>query len=176
RVASLYEVNLNTAALVLASMDYIPGRMEVIQKEPFKVVVDYAHTPDSLEAVYKSLKPESGRLICILGAAGGGRDKWKRQEFGAIAERYCDEIFLTNEDPYEEDPEEILNQVQKGIQTDSKLHRILDRKEAISAALGAARTGDTVVITGKGSETTMAVQGGKKIPWSDKEAVLTLLG
>ncbi|HZZ99246.1 MAG TPA: UDP-N-acetylmuramoyl-L-alanyl-D-glutamate--2,6-diaminopimelate ligase [Candidatus Paceibacterota bacterium] len=173
---SLYGVSIQQAAKALESVNSIPGRMQFIQTEPFRVVVDYAHTPDSLEAVYKALKQEGHRLICVLGAAGGGRDKWKRPEFGAIAEKYCDEIFLTDEDPYEEDPNAILDQVQSGIHSENtKTKRILDRREAIRAALGAARPGDTVVITGKGSEISMAVAGGKKIPWSDSEIVKGIL-
>src|SRR3989344_2393028 len=140
----------------------------------------------SLEAVYSTLKKkrpdltnEVGprpKLICVLGAAGGGRDKWKRPEFGALAEKYCDEIFLTDEDPYDENPTAILDQVQSGILSQTlPIHRILDRKEAISQAIGTAQVGDTVVITGKGSEISMAVANGKKIPWSDKEIVKEFL-
>ena len=176
-VATIYGVGPAVISKALGSIDSIPGRLEFIQKEPFSVVVDYAHTPDSLEAVYKTLKPERGKLICVLGAAGGGRDKWKRPEFGAIAEKYCDEIFLTDEDPFEEDPEAILDQVQKGIASEhANVHRILDRKQAIGAGLAAACPGDTVVITGKGSEVSMAIAGNKKIPWSDKNIVRQLLG
>jgi len=99
--------------------------------------------------------------------------------FGEIASRYCDEIFLTNEDPYEEDPEEILREIEKGIKDSkykiSKVHKILDRREAIKAALAEAKKDDTVIITGKGSETTMALAGGRKIPWSEKKVVEELL-
>ena len=149
--------------------------MEFIQKEPFGVVVDYAHTPDSLEAVYETLKKDSHKLICVWGAAGGGRDKWKRPEFGRIAGEHCDEIILTDEDPYEEDPQKIIKEVVSGIKQSRPVTKILDRKEAIKTALSKAGKGDIVVITGKGSETSMAVVGGKKIPWSDKEIVRELL-
>src|SRR3989338_505121 len=185
-VGTLYEVEPAVIKNSLEKIESIPGRFEFIQKEPFNVVVDYAHTPDSLEAVYSTLKKkrpdltnEVGprpKLICVLGAAGGGRDKWKRPEFGALAEKYCDEIFLTDEDPYDENPTAILDQVQSGILSQSlPIHRILDRKEAIGQAIGAAQVGDTVVITGKGSEISMAVANGKKIPWSDKEIVKEFL-
>jgi UDP-N-acetylmuramoyl-L-alanyl-D-glutamate--2,6-diaminopimelate ligase len=136
------------------------------------VVVDYAHTPDSLEIVYKTLREPGHALICVLGAAGGGRDKWKRPEFGAIAEKWCNGIFLTDEDPYDENPTAILDQVQTGILSpNTAVHRVLDRKEAIGKAIASARPGDTVIITGKGSEVSMAVAGGKKVPWSDAEIV-----
>lgn len=196
-VAQNYGVGLDVIKRALSKVSSISGRMEFIDAEfkslkfkglrslKFKVVVDYAHTPDSLEMVYKTLKQEAGimnhggRLICVLGAAGGGRDKWKRPEFGRIAAKYCDEIILTNEDPYDENPEEILEQIFSGISQVSslkfKVSRILDRKEAVKKALTLAEEGDTVVITGKGSETSMAVAGGKKIPWSDKEVILKIL-
>ncbi len=180
-VVAMYGVDLPKTKPILESITNIPGRMEFIQKEPFKVVVDYAHTPDSLEAVYKTLKTDSGRLICVLGAAGGGRDKWKRSEFGKIAGKYCDEIILTDEDPFEEDPEKIIEEIKKGVvksETVSETRRLeitLDRREAIKSALTKAGVGDTVVVTGKGSETSMAVAGGRKIPWSDKQIVRELL-
>src|SRR3989344_1078370 len=159
--------------------------MDFIDKgQPFKVVIDYAHTPDSLETVYKTLGQTrtagvGRKLICVLGAAGGGRDKWKRPEFGRIAQQYCDEIILTNEDPYNEAPEEIINQVYSGIsQTQNpkpKTQKTLDRKDAIEKALRSAQGGDIVIITGKGSENSMAIGGDKKIPWSDKKQVESIL-
>ena len=97
--------------------------MELVIKEPFKVFVDYAHTPDSLEKVYQTLKDskfnlptgkaglpagkagtQDSNLICVLGSCGGGRDKWRRPELGEIAAQYCNKIILTNEDPYDENP------------------------------------------------------------------------
>lgn len=157
----------------------VSGRMEVVVKEPFTVIVDYAHTPDALEKVYKTikegykLKAKSYKLICVLGAAGGGRDKWKRPEMGRIAARYCDEVILTNEDPYEEDPGYILDQIESGLSGIHNYYRILDRKEAIKKALQDARHGDTVIITGKGAEPWMMTKGGK-IPWDDREIVRSL--
>ncbi len=174
-VAAMYEIDLPKTKPVLESIKNIPGRMEFIQKEPFGVVVDYAHTPDSLEAVYKTLKKDSQKLICVLGAAGGGRDKWKRSEFGRIASEYCDEIILTNEDPYEEDPKEIIDEIASGIKLGRHFLKILDRREAIKIALNKAVQGDVVVITGKGSETSMAISGGVKIPWSERDVVLEFL-
>ncbi len=176
-VADAYGIPATKASEALAGVREVAGRMQWLQSQPFGVVVDYAHTPDSLEAVYKVLKPQAKRLICILGAAGGGRDTLKRSKFGALAERYCDRIYLTNEDPYDEDPERIIEDVAGGISGpgQKKMERVLDRKEAIAAALTDAQEGDIVVITGKGSETSMALAGGKKIPWSDKEVVLEIL-
>jgi UDP-N-acetylmuramoyl-L-alanyl-D-glutamate--2,6-diaminopimelate ligase len=179
-VAYAYNFDMDKAVASLNSIESVPGRMEVVDAEfkglKFKVVVDYAHTPDSLEAVYKNLKPRAKKLICVFGAAGGGRDKWKRPEFGKIAAEYCDRIILTNEDPFDEKPEEILNHIEKGILALGMPHeKILDRREAIKKALTSAESGDVVVITGKGSETSIAVSGGKKIPWSDRAVVEELL-
>lgn len=179
-VAYAYNFDMDKAVASLNSIESVPGRMEVVDAEfkglKFKVVVDYAHTPDSLEAVYKNLKPRAKKLICVFGAAGGGRDKWKRPEFGKIAAEYCDRIILTNEDPFDEKPEEILNHIEKGILARGMPHeKILDRREAIKKALTSAESGDVVVITGKGSETSIAVSGGKKIPWSDRAVVEELL-
>lgn len=182
-VAENYRIPTEVIREAIKTITAVEGRMEYIEAgQPFKVVVDYAHTPDSLAMVYDALRGElarGGRLICILGAAGGGRDKWKRPEFGRIAGHYGDEIILTNEDPYDENPEEILDQISSGFPKvpsfKFQVLRILDRREAIKRALTIARSGDIVVITGKGSETTMALAGGQKIPWSDKETVLELL-
>ncbi len=175
-VAYAYDLDMDKAVASVNSIESVPGRMEVIRSgKGFDVIVDYAHTPDSLEAVYKNLRPRTKKLICVLGAAGGGRDKWKRPEFGKIAAEYCDRIILTNEDPFDENPEEILSQIEKGMSAGVKYEKILDRKEAINQALTMADGGDIVVITGKGSETSIAVAGGKKIPWSEREVVEGLL-
>ncbi|MEX1063807.1 MAG: UDP-N-acetylmuramoyl-L-alanyl-D-glutamate--2,6-diaminopimelate ligase [Candidatus Paceibacterota bacterium] len=172
-VAYAYNLNMDEAVASLNAIESIPGRMEVFEsKKDFKVIVDYAHTPDSLEAVYKNLKPDAKKLICVLGAAGGGRDKWKRPEFGKIASNYCDNIILTNEDPFDEDPNEILDQVESGVADSAKHERIVDRDEAIKKAISKAEAGDIVIITGKGSETSIALRGGQKKEWSDKNEVL----
>jgi len=150
----------------------VPGRMEVVIKEPFPVIVDYAHTPDALEKVYKTVRG-SHKLVCVLGAAGGGRDKWKRPQMGKIAAHYCDEIILTNEDPYDEDPGRILSEIKSGISPSVlKLYEILDRREAIKKALQVARRGDTVIITGKGAEPWLMTKEGR-VSWDDREIVRT---
>jgi len=167
----------------LEKFEDVPGRLEFIQREPFAVIVDYAHTPDALRKVYETLRNGACRLICIFGSAGGGRDKWKRPEMGKIATEYCDEIILTNEDPYDENPLTIIKDIESGFsqiqnskpetlnepQTKNyKLRTILDRREAIREALKSARVGDTIIITGKGCEPWMMMANGKKIPWDDR--------
>jgi UDP-N-acetylmuramoyl-L-alanyl-D-glutamate--2,6-diaminopimelate ligase len=163
-VAKVYGIDLETCKSALEKVKVIPGRMEVIAESPIKVVVDYAHTPEQLEAAYKIFKDK--KLICVLGSCGGGRDKWKRPVLGEIAGKYCKEIIVTNEDPYDEDPMEIINAVAKT--AGNRVKKVLDRKMAINKAIKMANAGDVVIITGKGSEPWMCVKNGKKIPWSDK--------
>jgi len=167
-------IELETCKSALEKIEKIPGRMEKVISEPFQVFVDYAFTPNALCKVYETLQnPKSqiqnSKLICVLGACGGGRDKWKRPVLGKIAKSYCDEIILTNEDPYDEDPMQIINEVAEG--AGNKAKKILDRREAIREALKIAKAGDIVVITGKGCESWICVAGGKKIAWDDRKVV-----
>jgi len=164
------KIDLDLIIKSLENIHGVSGRMEVISKEPL-VFVDFAHTPDALEAIHKAIKPlKKGNIICVLGSCGGGRDKWKRPEMGKISDQNCGRIILTNEDPYDEDPESILDQIEKGIAS-KKAERILDRKEAIKRALQIAQNEDIVLITGKGSEPLMCLAKGQKIPWDDREIV-----
>ncbi len=145
----------------------IPGRVEKIEAgQDFQVIVDYAHTPDSLEKLYQVF--QSSRNICILGGTGGGRDNWKRKEMGHIADTYCDEIILTDEDPYDEDPNKIVADVALGIKT-QRPTIIMDRRLAIREAVKRAKTGDAILITGKGTDPYIMSRGGSKIPWSDAD-------
>ncbi|MDP3955815.1 MAG: Mur ligase family protein [bacterium] len=143
------------------------GRMEYVHRKnkqhPFSVLVDYAHTPDSLSQVYESVQ---GKKICVLGATGGGRDMWKRPEFGKIAQAYCDAIFLTNEDPYDENPEQIIDEIAAGITGDA-YNKILNRRDAIHKALSVAPTDSTVIITGKGTDPYIMGAYGNKEEWDD---------
>jgi UDP-N-acetylmuramoyl-L-alanyl-D-glutamate--2,6-diaminopimelate ligase len=164
-------ISLDVCKKALMKAKGVPGRMEEVISEPFKVIVDYAVTPDALEQLYQTIKElySPSRIIAVFGACGGGRDKWKRPAFGKIAAKYCQEIIVTNEDPYDEDPMEIINQVAAG--TEGKARKILDRREAIREALRLASPGDVVVITGKGCEPWIITSKGK-IPWSDKNVIL----
>lgn len=162
----------------IAEVKEIPGRMQIIQQTPFRVVVDYAHTPDSLERVYESLGGKKdadmeSRLICVLGATGGGRDAWKRPEFGKIAASFCRDIAITDEDPFDEDAIKIMEAVAIGARESAahKMKIIPDRRDAIRHAISMAREGDTVIITGKGSETFIRVAHGERISWSDTDVV-----
>jgi len=164
-------VDLEICKKALSRVGGISGRMEIVIREPFEVIVDYAHTPDALRKVYSSFSQGSAR-ICVLGACGGGRDKWKRLQFGEIAAEFCSSIILTNEDPYDEDPGEIIDQIELGVKKQGKnVIKILDRREAIKKALELAENENVVIITGKGSEPWMCVKGGRKIPWDDRKIV-----
>lgn len=175
-------VSLEVIKKACASFPGVPGRMEVVVKEPFTVIVDYGHTPDALEKVYKTiqetyqLKAKSRKLLCVFGSTGGGRDRWKRPEMGKVAAEFCDHIILTNDDPYDENPEAIIDEIEQGILS-SKNHeleaisslKIVDRRKAIQAAIERARPGDAVIITGKGAEPWLMGPNGTKIPWDDRK-------
>lgn len=162
----------------LAVVGNIPGRLEKIEEgQDFEVVVDYAHSPESLEKVYGVLRPHvRGRMIAILGGTGD-RDKTYRARGGHLAEKFADIVIVTNEDPYSEKVEDIIDQVMSGIRhkkLGENLFRISDRKEAMKKAFELARKDDLVVITGKGCEQFM-IFGDKKIPWDDREVARELL-
>lgn len=166
-------ISLQVCAQALNDLPTIPGRGEVVINEPFKVVVDYAFTPNALEQVYKTLKSANGKMIAVLGSCGGGRDRWKRPVLGKLADKYCDIVIITNEDPYNEDPQKIIDMVASGVKSKTP-NKILDRREAIKFALSQAQPNDVVIITGKGSEPSI-IEKGKRIPWSDKGVVLKIL-
>lgn len=174
KLARSLGIDAKIAARALEKMRIIPGRVEKVERgQDFLVIVDYAHTPDSLKALYEAYRPvrqTSGsismrKLICILGNTGGGRDRWKRAEMGRIADEACDAVILTNEDPYDEDPGEIVAEMARGMKRQSRI--IMDRREAIREAFRMARAGDAVLISGKGTDPYIMGAGGKKMEWSD---------
>ncbi len=147
----------------------IRGRAERVEVgQDFVAVVDYAHTPDSLEKLYATFVGKY--RICVLGNTGGGRDTWKRPVMAGIAEKYCDEIILTNEDPYDEDPERILREMSAGMKNKQPTI-ILNRRTAIRTALSRASKGDAVLITGKGTDPFIMGPNGSKEPWDDATVV-----
>jgi UDP-N-acetylmuramoyl-L-alanyl-D-glutamate--2,6-diaminopimelate ligase len=162
----------------LESINFVRGRMEKIDcGQNFDVVVDYAHTPDSLRAVYQTYN--SCKKICVLGNTGGGRDTWKRPEMGKIADEYCDQIILTDEDPYDEDPMKIVGDIKKGIKK-KPVEIIMDRRRAINKAIQNAlitkqTSGDkykvAVLITGKGTDPYIMGPNGTKQEWDDATVV-----
>ncbi|MFA6969745.1 MAG: UDP-N-acetylmuramyl-tripeptide synthetase, partial [Candidatus Paceibacterota bacterium] len=147
KAAESLGVPLPTCAKALREISHISGRVERIEAgQNFIAVVDYAHTPDSLKALYSAFP--SHKKICVLGNTGGGRDTWKRPEMGRIADETCEKVILTNEDPYDEDPRAIVEAMALGMARTPEI--IMDRREAIRAALAAAKEGDEVLISGKG--------------------------
>lgn len=170
-IALFENIDLSVCQTALNKAEGVPGRMEEVISEPFKVIVDYAFTPNALNKVYSTIKDnfKPNSMICVLGSCGGGRDKWKRPILGEIAEKFCDQIIITNEDPYDEDPMEIINQVFEG--TKGKALKILKRREAIKKALNLAKEDDTIIITGKGCEPSICFAKGKQIPWDDRKVV-----
>ncbi|MDQ3728148.1 MAG: UDP-N-acetylmuramoyl-L-alanyl-D-glutamate--2,6-diaminopimelate ligase [Actinomycetota bacterium] len=159
------------AAQALADVGGVPGRMEPIDAgQPFAVLVDYAHTPDSLDNVLRAarrLTPEPGRVICVFGC-GGDRDRDKRPIMGAIAARLADVGVVTSDNPRSEEPASIVAEIRAGMERDDVVVEV-DRRAAIRLALELASAGDTVVIAGKGHEHGQEFKGGRKIPFDDRE-------
>lgn len=159
------DIDLKICKKGIEKVEAIPGRMQKIIEEPFSVFIDYAFTPNALEKVYKYLNP----TIAVLGACGGGRDRWKRPVLGEIANKYAQHVIITNEDPYDEDPQKIIDEVGKNVQNCIK---IFDRRKAINKALSLAKKGDIIIITGKGSETCIMWKNGKREDWNEKQVIL----
>lgn len=165
----------------IAALKSVEGRMTSLDEgQDFAVVVDFAHTPDSFEKLFKDLRlVVKGKLIVMFGSAGGQRDKLKRPVQGELAGKYADEVVLTEEDDRDTPGMEILNQIAEGAKkagkvTDKDLFLVLDRSEAIKFTLGRAHTGDTVLLLGKGHEKTIERADGEH-PWNEVEAAKKVL-
>jgi UDP-N-acetylmuramoyl-L-alanyl-D-glutamate--2,6-diaminopimelate ligase len=162
----------------LEKVKTLAGKLELVRAgQNFTAIVDYSFEPKALEGLYKTVKLiPYNKIIHLLGSAGGGRDKSRRPILGRIAAENADYIVITNEDPYDEDPAAIINQVASGAEMAGKelnknLFKILDRREAIKKALELAKAGDLVLFTGKGAEQAICVAEEKKIPWDEREEV-----
>jgi UDP-N-acetylmuramoyl-L-alanyl-D-glutamate--2,6-diaminopimelate ligase len=173
--------------LAVEKLKEIPGRAQSVKNDlGFDIVVDYAHTPDSLRALYETFPNK--RRVCVLGNTGGGRDTWKRPAMGKVAEDFCDKIILTNEDPYDENPRKIVEEMAAAIRPE-KLTIEMDRRKAISLAIKKAKemlgalnppagglgsrnqNKVAVLISGKGTDPYIMEANGKKTPWDDKRVV-----
>jgi UDP-N-acetylmuramoyl-L-alanyl-D-glutamate--2,6-diaminopimelate ligase len=153
----------------------IPGRFEVVVNEPFKVVIDYAHTPDALEKLLisvRKLKPK--RVITVFGA-GGNRDRAKRPLMGEVVSKYSDVVIITSDNPRWEEPLEIIKHILEGVDKTKTVYVEEERKKAIELALNIARRGDIVVIAGKGHEDYQEIKG-VRYPFNDREVVVSLIG
>ncbi len=183
-VAKTLGISWNVITKVVSLFQNVPGRCEFIreaEKRGFQVIVDYAFEPKAIAALYHVvdlLQPK--RIIHIFGSTGGGRDVERRFTVGSFVAQRADVCIVTDEDPYDDDPVSIMNDVASAVRKEGKkdgegLFVVLDRKEAVRTALQLARSGDLVLLTGKGSEQKMCVAGGKMIPWDDRTVVREVL-
>lgn len=172
-VAVALQINLPIIKRALEKAAPVPGRLEPIREgQKYSVIVDYAHAPDSLEKMLAMFRPLTSKRLMVVFGATGDRDRTKRVIMGEIVHRYADWIVLTDDDPYTEDPLQIMGEVKKGIprKEGENFWIIPDRREAIRVALAVAREGDTVIVTGKGCEPYQVV-GERKIPSDDRQIV-----
>jgi UDP-N-acetylmuramoyl-L-alanyl-D-glutamate--2,6-diaminopimelate ligase len=166
--------SLAEVAQLLNTLPQVPGRLEKIHAGDFTVLRDYAHTPDALERVLQTLRPvTTGRLIVLFGA-GGDRDKGKRPEMGEIAQRLADVAIVTSDNPRNENPESIIDEITAGMRS-GEFVRAVNRREAIAIALEMARPNDVVVLAGKGHETYQII-GSQKHEFDERVIVRDLLG
>lgn len=168
--------DLTRACRALSSFPGVPGRMEEVHLPgaPFRTFVDYAHEPASLHAAYAAVRLlNPARVLTLVGAQGGGRDRSKRAIMGALAAEHADVVVVANEDPYDEDPQRIIDDVVGGAQrvAPGRVRGITDRRQALRWILQHAQPNDVLLITGKGGEEVMAVAGGTLIPWDDRQVV-----
>ncbi|MDP2945884.1 MAG: UDP-N-acetylmuramoyl-L-alanyl-D-glutamate--2,6-diaminopimelate ligase [bacterium] len=185
-IGLLAGISFNKIQEGLKNLKIIPGRMEKIDEgQNFLVFVDYAHEKESMTAVLDTAKDlvsnegglsaQAGRIIVLLGAQGGGRDKAKRPALGEISAKKADFVVISNDDPYEDDPKEICEDIAVAAEKFGKIRNknlfvIEDRREGIRKALSLANKNDVVLITGKGAEQSMIV-GDKHLPWDDRIVV-----
>lgn len=167
-------LSLATIAARLTAAPQVPGRMEQLVASPAVVLRDYAHTPDALERALAALRPLTpGRLLVVFGC-GGDRDRGKRPVMGRIAATLSDLAIVTSDNPRTEDPDLIIDEVEQGMGS-APHQRFADRRQAIAAAITAARPGDTVLLAGKGHETYQVI-GTEKVPFDEREIVQGLVG
>ena len=179
-------IDLETIKKALKQSKVVPGRLEYINEgQNFKVMVDYAHSSDSLKALYQTILPfAQGKIITLFGACGD-RDKNQRPIMGEIISQYSDYVIVTNDDPYTENPEKIAQQLLSGVlKQESKdiigkrmgynVWKILDREKAIERAISSAQENDLVLILGKGAEQWQVFKN-KKIPWDDRKVVRKII-
>ncbi len=164
-------LNLDGIIAALPQFTGVPGRMEQVNISPqqdISVIVDYAHTPDSLENLLKAARPFiPGKMICVFGC-GGDRDRTKRPQMGGIAARLADVVYVTSDNPRTEEPQRILEDILAGIPDNVQPMVLVDRAEAIRTAILQARPGDGVLLAGKGHE-DYQILGTEKIHFDDRE-------
>jgi UDP-N-acetylmuramoyl-L-alanyl-D-glutamate--2,6-diaminopimelate ligase len=165
-VARALDVSAETAGRAIATAGQVPGRFETVDEgQPFAVLVDYAHTPDSLKNVLQAARPLTRNRLVVVFGAGGDRDRGKRPLMGEIASRLADRVIVTSDNPRSEDPDAIIAEILAGI--DGDVEHDADRRRAIEQAVAGAEPGDVVVIAGKGHEQGQEFELGRKIPFDD---------
>ena len=155
----------------------VPGRNELVpNKKELAIMIDYAHTAESLENILKATKAYTqGRVICVFGC-GGDRDKTKRPRMGEVAGRVADYTIITTDNPRTEKPEDIIAQIEEGTsKTKGKYEVIVDRKQAIKKAIEMMNTKDILILAGKGHETYQEINGVKN-PFDEREIIKEILG
>jgi len=172
------KINPEKIKVGLETVKSLAGKLEIIEAgQNFMAIVDYSFEPRALEKLYQIVKLiPCQRIIHLLGSTGGGRDQARRPLLGKIAGENADLVIVTNEDPYDENPEVIIEQVAEGAEDVGKklnenLFKINDRREAIKKALSLAKEDDLVLFTGKGTERYICIANGQKIPWDEREEV-----
>ncbi|HEY9516962.1 MAG TPA: UDP-N-acetylmuramoyl-L-alanyl-D-glutamate--2,6-diaminopimelate ligase [Gemmatimonadaceae bacterium] len=167
-------MSLSDIASRLRTAPQVPGRLEVIHEHP-TVLRDYAHTPDALERALAAVRPFTHRKLIVVFGCGGDRDRGKRPQMGNIAERGADHVIITSDNPRTEDPEEIIDDIERGMRKENH-ERIEDRELAILRALEMAdEANDVVLLAGKGHE-TYQIRGTTKYPFDEKAIVVDLMG
>lgn len=172
-------VSFDQLSAVAQNLKPVPGRQELINEgQNFKVMVDYTYEPASMLALYNNLNIiPYRRVIHVLGPTGGGRDRWRRPVMGEMAAEHADVVIATTDDPYDDDPSIIADELLAGaekVRTNGRaveVLKVVDRREAMKEAIARAKDGDLVLITGKGAEQKMAVAHGKYITWDDRQVV-----
>jgi UDP-N-acetylmuramoyl-L-alanyl-D-glutamate--2,6-diaminopimelate ligase len=169
-------IPLERIAAALPEVEPVPGRFQPVDEgQPFAVLVDYAHTPDSLENVLRAARSlTAGRLICVFGC-GGDRDRGKRPQMGRIAAELADAVIVTSDNPRSEEPDAIVAEVHAGAVGPAAVEALVDRRAAIDRGIGLAGPGDVVVIAGKGHEQGQEFAAGRKLPFDDVEVARAVL-
>ncbi|MDO4282607.1 MAG: UDP-N-acetylmuramoyl-L-alanyl-D-glutamate--2,6-diaminopimelate ligase [Clostridia bacterium] len=174
-VCSLLNAQMDAILLALANVK-VPGRSEVVEiDKTFSVVIDYAHTPSSLEAILSATKKHAkGRIICVFGC-GGNRDTEKRSMMGEISGRLADFTVITTDNPRNEDPMKIMKEIEDGIKTTRGLYKIIEnRRQAIKFAMRIAWKNDIIILAGKGHETYQELKNHKRVHFDEREVVKKL--
>lgn len=175
-VATCFEVDAQTIASVLEHLPTVPGRFEIVSRTPF-VIVDYAHTIAAVEKLLSFLRSSwKGKIVHVFGAAGGGRDRWKRPRLAELSETNTDVSILTEENPFDEEPNHIVKDIFQGFRDPTRVKIFPRREDAVRAALDLADEKTLCIFASKGCETVIAGPLGRKRPYNERQAILSALG